>query len=122
MQLAPETFTSLFSKDREVVRAAGEYLRSYSFDCLLVSFVFCMNAYFSGCGKSIVSFLHSMAATFGVRIPATYLLSRHAAGGLFYMGFAAPAATALSLVICGVYLAWSARRQAGSPQAPVTGS
>lgn len=122
MQFVPELFTGLFSKDREVVHAAGQYLRSYSFDCLLVSFVFCMNSYFSGCGKSIVSFLHSMAATFGVRIPVTYMLSRSAAGSLYRMGFAAPAATALSLLICGIYLTWSIRRQPGSPKEPETGS
>lgn len=109
-QFFPETLTALFAKDREVVTAAAQYLRSYSIDCMCVSFVFCMNSYLSGCGKSVISFGHSMAATFGVRIPATLLLSRLTGGSLYLMGFAAPAATALSIAICLIYLGWERKR------------
>ena len=41
-------------------------------DCILVSFVFNMNAYFSGCGKSMVAMVHSLLATALVRIPVSY--------------------------------------------------
>lgn len=103
-QLAPQLATAVFSKDQAVVTAAGQYFKSYSMDCIMVSFVFCMNSYFSGCGNSLISFAHSMVATFGVRIPLTYFLSRHVSGSLYTMGFAAPAATAVSLVICIFFL------------------
>ena len=103
-QLWPETLTAIFSRDPAVISAAAQYLRAYSLDCVLVSFVFCMNSYFSGCGKSVVAFAHSMAATFGVRIPVTYLMSRHTNASLYEMGLAAPAATLLSLAICLMYL------------------
>lgn len=103
-QIVPETAAAVFSRDRDVIIAASQYLMSYSIDCILVSFVFCMNSYFSGCGNAMISFAHSMVATFGVRIPATYLLSRYAEGTLYTMGFAAPAATTVSLVICLFFL------------------
>lgn len=109
-QLFPETLTALFAKDQDVIASAAQYLRSYSIDCMCVSFVFCMNSYFSGCGKSVISFAHSMAATFGVRIPATLLLSKVTGGSLYLMGFAAPAASVLSLAICFTYLGWERRR------------
>lgn len=82
---------------------AALYLRSYSIDCLLVAFVFCMNAYFSGCGNSVISMVHSLIATFAVRIPLSYGLSRMAGVTLFEMGFAAPAASLVSIVICFGY-------------------
>ena len=109
-QFLPDSLTSIFSKDPEVISSAGDYLRSYSIDCILVSFVFCMNSFFSGCGKSVVSFCHSMIATFAVRIPTTYFFSRLGASSLYPMGFAAPAATLISLAICLLYLRFLFKR------------
>lgn len=37
--------TAVFSRDEAVILAAAQYLRSYSYDCILVSFVFCINSY-----------------------------------------------------------------------------
>lgn len=109
-QLWPETLTAIFSRDPAVITAAAQYLQSYSLDCVLVSFIFSMNSYFSGCGRSVVAFAHSMVATFGVRIPVTYLMSRAPGSSLYKMGLAAPAATLVSLVICLFYLRWFSRR------------
>lgn len=103
-QLLPETLTGIFSSDPAVITAAAQYLRSYTIDCILVCFVFCINSYFSGSGKSVIAFAHSMVATFGVRIPLSYVISRLAEGTLYYMGLAAPAASLVSIVICGVIL------------------
>ena len=109
-QLWPETLTAIFSRDPAVITAAAQYLQSYSLDCVLVSFIFSMNSYFSGCGRSVVAFAHSMVATFDVRIPVTYLMSRAPGSSLYKMGLAAPAATLVSLVICLFYLRWFSRR------------
>lgn len=100
VQFFPETLPRIFSKDQAVITAAGQYMRSYTIDCILVSFVFCTNSYFSSYGKSIISFAHSMVATFCVRIPATYFLSRFATDSLYVMGLAAPAASLVSIIIC----------------------
>lgn len=105
-QFLPETLTSIFSKSPDVVAQAALYLKSYSIDCILVSFVFCMNSYFSGCDKSIISFIHSMIATFCVRVPLSYMLSKIPGVSLYMLGFAAPAATLVSLIICFGYFIW----------------
>lgn len=109
-QFLPETLTGMFSNDPRVIETAAQYLRSYSIDCILVSFIFCMNSYFSGCGKSIISMIHSMIATFAVRIPLSYFLSQTAGSSLYSIGFAAPAASLVSILICFGYFAWSRRR------------
>lgn len=103
-QFFPELLPRLFSKEEAVLTAAGQYMRSYTIDCILVSFVFCTNSYFSAYGKAAISFAHSMIATFCVRIPATYILSRYVAGSLYVMGLAAPAASLISVIICGFVL------------------
>lgn len=112
-QFWPRTLTGIFSSDPAVIAAAAQYLQSYALDCVLVCFIFCLNSYFSGSGKSVIAFAHSMAATFGVRIPMSYLISRFAEGTLYYMGLAAPAASLASILICGVILARQRRAVAG---------
>ena len=103
-QLCPDVLPSLFSTDPDVIFNAGEYMRNYSIDCMLVAFIFCVNSFFSGCGYSLFSLIHSMIATFGVRVPVSYLLSRVQGITLFEMGFVPPAATCVSVILCLIYL------------------
>ena len=110
-QLYPETLTSIFSNDINVVKVAGEYLKSFSIDCIMVSFVFCMNGYFSGQGKSTISLIHSLIATFGFRIPLTYFISRIDGVTLYELGLAAPISTFVSIIICFGYFYWQNRKE-----------
>lgn len=95
---------SLFTGDAAVIRQGALYLRTYSADCMLVCFVFCMNAFFSGGGQAGFPLLHSAVATFAVRVPLSWLFSRLPGGSLSLVGLAAPAATLVSLVLCRWYL------------------
>ena len=103
-QLNAPGLIGLFTKDPAVVESGAWYLRSYSPDCVLVCFVFCMNAFFSGGGRPVFPLIHSLAATFLVRVPLSYLFSHGAHPSMFKIGFAAPAATLCSLVLCEWYL------------------
>ncbi|MEA4923057.1 MAG: MATE family efflux transporter [Eubacteriaceae bacterium] len=104
--LLPEALTGIFSNDPDVIKAGADYLRPYSIDCIMVSFIFCMNGYFSSCQKSVVSFVHSMIATFGFRVPGTYILNIVTAGNLAIIGYAPPIASVSSLIICFAYFKW----------------
>lgn len=103
-QFAPETLTGLFSRDPQVIHQAGLYLRNYTIDCMLVAFVFCANSFFSGCGYSLFSLIHSMLATFGVRVPLSWFLSRIPGITLLEMGYVPPLASCLSIALCLFYL------------------
>ena len=103
-QIDSSKFLSIFSNDSQVIQAGALYLRAYSFDCILVSFVFCMNSYFSGCGNSLFPLIHSLIATFFVRVPVSYIVSRISGSTMFTLGLAAPMATFVSLVLCVVYM------------------
>lgn len=102
-QVFPETITMIFSNDKLVIEGAALYLRSYSIDTIMVAFIFCMNSFFSGCGHSLFPMIHSLIATFFVRIPGSYFLSKIQGITLYEIGFAAPTATMLSIIICIVY-------------------
>ena len=106
-QFLPETLTAFFTKDPAVVAMAAEYLRGYSIDCVIVSFVFCINSYFSGQGNLLFPMIHSLIATFLFRIPLSYWLSQIDSSSLFIMGFAPPISTVVSLLICIWYLRYS---------------
>ena len=103
-QLWPQTLTRIFSNDPQVIAAAALYLRAFSLDCILVSFVFCLNGYFSGQGLSTISLIHSMIATFGFRIPLTYFFNSLTHTTLYHLGLAAPISSIGSIMICFRYL------------------
>ena len=111
-QFLPETLTAIFTHDPAVVAMGADYLRGYSIDCIIVSFVFCINSYFSGQGNSWFPMVHSLIATFLFRIPLSWAFSHIDPSSLFWMGYAPPAATCVSLLICFWYLRRQAQKQA----------
>ena len=113
-QFLPETLMGIFTNDAPVIELGAEYLHGYSIDCIIVSFVFCINSYFSGQGNSLFPMVHSLIATFLFRIPLSWIFSHIAPTSLFPMGFAPPLATMVSLAICLWYLKIWQKRQASS--------
>ena len=68
-QFGGDILAGFLSNDSEVIAMSENYLRSYIFDVVMVSFVFCMNGYFNSCGKSWFSLVHSLVTTFALRVP-----------------------------------------------------
>lgn len=95
----------LFTADPLVIESGAWYLRSYSMDCVVVCFVFCMNSFLSGGGHPLFPLVHSLLTTFLVRIPVSYLLTCTAHPSMFQIGFAAPAASLLSMLLCQWFIA-----------------
>lgn len=93
-----------FSDDHAVCLAAGDYLRSYSIDCCIVSVNFAMMGYLNGCGRTGFVALQGILSTFLVRIPVSYFMSRIPGVSLFQVGFATPLATVFAIVITFVYM------------------
>ena len=104
VQLVPERVLSLFSDQSGVVEQGALYLRSNMIDTVLVAFVFCFNGFFSGCGHTNFSLLNNLIATFGVRVTGTLIISLIPGATMFHIGLAAPAASALQIIIQLVYL------------------
>ncbi len=105
-QICPVALASAFTNDPEVARQGALYLRSFSIDCICVAFVFNINGYFCGLGKTVVVLAHNSIAALAVRIPVSYYFSRGLDATLFNVGFAAPLASLLSIVVCAAYFVW----------------
>lgn len=102
--LFPEVLTGIFAKDTQVIAAAGEYLKTYSIDCILAAVTFCINGYLCGIGKSVYTFLHNVISIFLVRIPAAYFLSLWFPQSLLPMGLASPLGSVASILMLAVIL------------------
>lgn len=100
-QFGADGLLKLFAGDEpEVVRLGAQYLRAYSFDCAAAGIHFCFSGYFCAYGKAVFSFIHNVLSVLLVRIPGAYLASRYFPDSLYPMGWAAPAGSLLSAVIC----------------------
>lgn len=94
---------SVFAGDAEVIAAAANYLKAYSIDCILVSFLFCFVGYFNGCEKTTFVMLQGVIGAFCVRVPVSYLMSRIPGVSLFHIGLATPASTTIQILLCLFY-------------------
>lgn len=103
-QICPTGISAIFTNDREVAINSGLYLRSFAIDCVCTAFVFNINGYFCGLGKSMIVLAHSSIAALLARLPLSYVFSRLPNATLYNVGFAAPLATCVSIVICLFYL------------------
>lgn len=96
-----DALTGLFVQGRPEVTAAGwDYLRAYSIDCLLTSFLFCFIGYFNGWGRTTFVMWQGIAGAFGVRIPVSWLMSRAVPVSVFKIGLATPCSSLLQIVLC----------------------
>ena len=110
MQFAGHSAVSLFSSDADVIRLGTQYLHSYIWDSIFAGIHFCFSGYFCAYGLSGISFLHNIVSVLCARIPLAYLASKYYPDILFPMGFAAPAGSLLSVLICLAALIWMKKK------------
>jgi putative MATE family efflux protein len=99
----PEACVSLLTNDPDVIRASAAFLIPFSWDCIFVSFVFCLNGFFNGCGRTAFAATHETIAALLIRAPLSLVLSLIPGATLFHIGIGTPAATAASFIMCAVY-------------------
>ena len=112
--LRSRAVVSVFAADEGVIEAAISYLRTFSFETIMVSFVFCMNSYLAGCGKSKVAMIHTTISVFCVRVPLCVLISQlpgiSLPTRLTYLGASGSVASLFSIIVCVIYIAMQQRK------------
>lgn len=106
-----DILAGIFAKDGAVISAAADYLRAYSIDTLLVSFLFCFIGYFNGCGKTTFVMIQGIIGAFAVRIPVSYIMSLGNNVSLFKVGLATPISTIVQVTLCIMYFKWINKNQ-----------
>ena len=100
-----EQLAGIFTNDPAVIISAGQYLRTYSIDCFAAAFVFCINGYLCGIERTWIVFFHSTFTALAIRVPLAYVLSVSSPDSMLPMGLAPPVGSAVSVVICVIYIA-----------------
>jgi putative MATE family efflux protein len=98
-QLFPESIIALFDKNPKTIADGVAYLRSLSFDYLIVPIVFCLNGLYIGAGHTTLSLFTGMVSSLLARIPASYLFGKVLGWGLKGLGLGAPVASVVSLMM-----------------------
>lgn len=106
VQRFPSELVSLFSNDPKVIADGTVYLRSFSFDYLLVPFVFSFGGLVIASGHTMFSLFMAMLTSIVLRIPAAWLLSQSM--GLAGVGLGAPVAT-VGASLLGLWFVLSGR-------------
>lgn len=103
-QIFPAQILALFNNDPEMIEYGIRYMRSFSFDYLIVPFVFCINGLFIGAGHTTFSLVNNMLSALILRIPASVLFGAVLGFGLFGVGLGAPVASLGSLLLILAFL------------------
>lgn len=102
-RLFPQQILSLFGDDPAMIAEGIEYLKTFSFDYVLVPLVFCLNGLVTGSGHTIISSICGILSSLGFRIPLAFLFGMVLDRGMMGLGLAAPLATLATGIILVIY-------------------
>ena len=96
---------ALFGSDPEMIAYGVTYLRSFSFDFLLLPFIFCVNGLFTAGGHTLFTMVSDMLSSILLRVPICWLFGVLLGWGMRGVGMGAPVASAGTLLIMVWFLA-----------------
>ncbi|MBQ2977418.1 MAG: MATE family efflux transporter [Clostridia bacterium] len=99
VQLFPGEIISLFDQNPETVACGVEYMRTFSYEYLMVPIQFSCNGLILGAGYTTFTMLSSALSSLLLRIPVAVIFGSALGWGLTGIGLAGPAAS-----LCGVSL------------------
>ncbi|HLR21516.1 MAG TPA: MATE family efflux transporter [Tissierellaceae bacterium] len=103
-QRFPESIMRIFKADQSVINVGVKYLKSFSYDFMLVAFKFNLNGFLNGCGCTKFAMINGIASSVLVRIPLAYLLAIYISKGMVGLGMAAPLASIISIIGSLIYI------------------
>ena len=116
---APEMVMRIFTNESEVLAFGADYLRLFSLDYVVVSFLFCINGLLMGAGMTSFTMINGILSSVALRIPAAYLCSVVFGMELRGVGLGAPVASLGALAIAFIYYKsgrWTRQNLVDHPQ------
>ena len=104
VQIFPEAIIGIFSPDPELIKNGVEYMRTFSFDYLLVPIQFCFNGLIMGAGHTRFTLLNASLSSLLLRIPVAILFGSALGWGLMGVGLAGPAASVAGVLLGGWFI------------------
>lgn len=112
VMLKGDLLAGFFSTDAAVIQDAFAYLRGFAPETLATAVLFSMVGYFNGNQKTLWVMVQGLVQTLLVRLPLAYFMSIQPDASLTRIGLAAPASTAVGILLnIGFYLYLSRRER-----------
>lgn len=105
VMLKGDALSGFFSADPGVIQKGFEYLKGFAPETILTAVLFSMIGYFNGNQKTFWVMIQGLVQTLLVRLPMAYIMSIQPNASLTMIGLAAPASTAVGILLnVGFYL------------------
>lgn len=105
VMLKGDALSGFFSTDPGVIQKGFEYLKGFAPETILTAVLFSMIGYFNGNQKTFWVMIQGLVQTLLVRLPMAYIMSIQPNASLTMIGLAAPASTAVGILLnVGSYL------------------
>ncbi len=98
-----DVISSAFTDDPAVIARSFEFLRGFAPEAILTSVLFSYMGYFNGHSKSLFVMIQSLAQSFLIRLPMSYVMSIQPNASLTNVGLAAPSASVFGILLCTLY-------------------
>lgn len=103
--------TGIFTPDAVVVQKGYEYLKGFAPETILTAVLFSMIGYFNGHDKTLWVMIQGLTQTLFVRLPLAYYMSIQPNASLTKIGFAAPAATIVGIILNLLFYTWLLKKE-----------
>ena len=97
--LKGNVLASLFSTDAAVIQKGFDYLKGFAPETILTAIMFSMVGYFNGNNQTLWVMFQGLFQTLLVRLPMSYYMSIQPDASLTKIGLAAPASTAVGIIL-----------------------
>ena len=91
--------SGLFTTDAAVIANSFAYLKGFAMETIVTAILFSMVGYFNGNNKTVWVMIQGLIQTLLVRLPLAYCMSIQPNASLTKIGLAAPASTAVGIVL-----------------------
>ncbi|MBR7158527.1 MAG: MATE family efflux transporter [Alphaproteobacteria bacterium] len=100
----PHLVMRIFTADEAIIESGSLLLFGACWEIFLISFLFCLNDFFNGCGHTRFTFVVNVLASFPVRLSIAYFLVFQMEWGILSLGLASSITTALVILVYLWYL------------------
>lgn len=111
VMLKGDVLSGFFSTDAGVIQKGFEYLKGFAPETILTAVLFSMIGYFNGNQKTYWVMTQGLVQTLLVRLPMAYIMSIQPNASLTMIGLAAPASTAVGILLNVGFYIYLNRRQ-----------
>lgn len=109
-QISPAGMIGMFSKDAAIIAEGIPFFRTCSFDYVCVVFLFSLNGYLNGRGRTVFTMISNCVGALALRMPLIYVACQFMPDSLGIIGAVAPFVSAIMVVYTLIYTVYLSRK------------